>query len=91
MSIFFTLRAFWKICKKRAFNKKAKDLQPRKKSYSHQSWFQKKRSKVITFNSNSIPVYPSELVGKSMWSPSSWAKAQQVMDNSLGKKIDHML
>lgn len=76
---FFTLRAFWKICRKRTFNSKAKNLQ------------QKKRSKVITINSNTIPVYPSNLEGESMWTPSSKVKVRQVTDNSLGKKLDHML
>lgn len=67
---FLILRAFWKFCRKKAFKKNAQKLQEQKtSSYFHQLLFEKQKSKVITLNPNTIPLYSRELVGQSMWSP----------------------
>lgn len=68
---FFTLRACWKFCRKRAFKKKTHKQHEDQKtnSYLHQLLFQKQSNKVINLNPNTIPVYPREMLAKGMWQP----------------------
>lgn len=89
---FFTLRAFWKFCRKRAIKKKTKQLEETKtNSYLRQLLFQKKSSKVVNVNPNTIPIYARELVGKSMWSPNAGMNVHQMttLGNSWGKSTNN--
>lgn len=83
---FFTLRAFWKFCRKRKLKKKAEHQtqEQNTNSYFQQLLFQKPTSKVISMNPNTIPVYPREFAGKSMWSSDSQGVKAEPVPTSYG-------
>ncbi len=82
---FGTLRAFWKLCRKRAFRKKTQKQEQNQKTDSHLNklLFQRPTNKVICLNPNTIPVYSNEMFGKGMLIPngngivnSGWGNSQ---------------